>query len=158
MDAIIKAKSISSTKQEFPSIFRQALKGFEIITGNQKSNNEETVSIISTKLLEDIIDTAYKFNPVIEPDEDGLGYTVALDEVMIFGDGDTLEEAFYDLVENLIEYAMLYLEKVDFYRQVDNRKGHYPYLRRVAKCTNRDEVLEVILECRTDLQQAILKK
>lgn len=158
MDAIFKEKSISSTKQEFPSVFRQALKGFEIITSNQKSNNEETVSIISTKLFEDIIGNAYKFNPVIEADEDGLGYTVALDEVMVFGDGDTLEAAFYDLTENLIEYAMLYLEKIDFYRQIENRKGHYPYLRKVAKCTNRDEVLEVILECRTDLQQAILKR
>lgn len=158
MDAIFKEKSISSTKQEFPSVFRQALRGFEIITGNQKSNNEETVSIISTRLLEDIIDNAYKFNPVLEADEDGLGYTVALDEVMVFGDGETLEEAFYDLAENLLEYAMLYLEKIEFYRQIENRKGHYPYLRRIVKCTNRNEVLEVILECRTDLQQAILKK
>ncbi len=158
MNSIIKEKSITSTKQEFPSVFRQALRGFEIITGNQKNNDDETVSIISTKLFEDIIDKAYKFNPVIEADEDGLGYTVALDEVMVFGDGDTLEEAFYDLADNLIEYAMLYLEKMDFYRQVENRKGHYPYLRKIAKCANQDEALEVILECRTDLQQAMLKR
>ncbi len=158
MNIIIKEKSISSTKQEFPSVFRQALKGFEIITGNQKSNDNETVSIISTKIFEDIIDKAYKFNPVIEPDEDGLGYTVALDEVMVFGDGDTLEEALYDLADNLIEYAMLYLEKMDFYMQIENRKDHYPYLRKIAKCANKEEALEVILECRTDLQQEILKK
>lgn len=158
MEAIIKEKSISSTKQEFPSVFKKALKGFEVITGNQKSNDNETVSIISTKLLEEIIDEAYKLNPVIEPDEDGKGYTVALDEVMVFGDGDTLEEAFYDLADNLMEYTMLYFERIDFYRQIENRKGHYPYLRKVAKCINMNEVLEVILECRTDLQREILKK
>ena len=158
MEEILKEKSISITKQEFPSIFRRALKGFEIITGNKKSNVDRTVSIISTELYEEIIDVAYKFNPIIEPDEDGLGYTVALDEVMVFGDGDTVDEAFYDLIDNLIEYTLLYFEKIDFYRQIDNRKGHYPYLRRIAKCTNKDEVLGVILECHTDLLQAISKR
>lgn len=158
MDSIIKEKSISATKQEFPSVFSKALKGFEIITANQKSKKRETVSIISTKLLEDMIENAYKFNPVIEEDEEGYGYTVALDEVMIFGDGDNLEEAFYDLADNLVDYTVMYLEKPDFYMQIENRENHYPYLRRIAKCSNKDEVLEAILECRTDLQQAILKK
>jgi len=158
MDAIFKEKSISATKQEFPSVFRQAIKGFEIITVNKKSNSKETVSIISTKHLEGMIGRAYKFNPVVEADEEGLGYTVALDEVMVFGDGDTLEEAIYDLADNLLEYTILYFEKPDFYMQIENRKGHYPYLRRIAGCTDKDEVLGVILECRTDLLQGILKK
>lgn len=158
MENILKEKSISATKQEFPSIFRRALEGFEIITGNKKSNTDKTVSIISTDLLEETIDAAYKFNPIIDPDTEGHGYTVALDEVMVFGDGDTVNEAVFDLIDNLIEYTSMYFEKIDFYRQIDNRKNHYPYLRRIAKCTDRDEVLEVILECHTDLLQEILRR
>lgn len=43
MDAIFKEKSISATKQQFPSVFRQAIKGFEIITGNKKSRSAKTL-------------------------------------------------------------------------------------------------------------------
>ena len=158
MHKILQERSISATKQDFPAIFKMALNGQEVIAGNFKSKSDDTVSILATKDLQYILDIGFKFNPVVEKDENDNGYTVALDEIMVFGDGETLKEGLEDLLDNTIDYAAMYFEKLDFYKQIPNRKSHYPYLRRIIKCDTREEVLEVITECQIYLRQEILKK
>jgi AcrR family transcriptional regulator len=152
---IFEEKSISSAKQEFPSIVREAVKGYEVIASNFKSSKDDKVSIISTAIFEEILDRAYKFHPMIEEDEAGGGYTISLEDLLIHGDGPTLAEALQDLAENLMDYTLDYLKRIYFFRQIDNRKDHYPYLRRIAKCGDLKQVMEVIAECHTGLQQAI---
>jgi len=155
---MLEEKSISLAKQDFPNIVRQAAKGHETITRNFKSLNHEKVSIISTDIFEEILDQGYKFNPTIEEDLDGQGYTISIDELLIHGEGSTLISALKDLAENLMDYTEDYLNRVDFFRQIENRKHHYPYLRRIARLTDIDQVMEVIAECHTSLQQAILNQ
>lgn len=154
----LEEKSISLTKQDFPNIVRQATKGYEVIASNFKRPNSGKVSIISTDIYEEILDRAYKFNPVIEEDSDGNGYTISIDELLIHGDGPTLYDALKDISENMMDYAHDYLTRIDFFRQIENRKQHYPYLRRIAKSTEINQVMEVIAECHTSLQQAILSQ
>jgi len=50
------------------------------------------------------------------------------------------------------------MDIMDFFRQIENRKGHYPYLRRLARYNDITQIMEVIAECHTGLQQAISKK
>lgn len=154
---ILNERSISNAKQQFPTIVREAAKGYEIITSNFKSTKPDKVSIISTDLFEEVINNAYKFHPVIEKDAEGIGFTVSLEELLIHGDGDSLYDALQDLAENLYDYACDYLSKIDFFMQIKNRRGHYPYLRRIAGCEDIKQIMEVIAECHTDLQQAISK-
>jgi hypothetical protein len=151
-------KSISDAKQNFPDIVREASKGYEVVTSNFKSNRTGRVSIISTELLEEVLNAGYKFEPVVEKEPDDSGYTIALDNLLIHGEGATIYDALKDLSENLYEYAFDYLKRIDFFRQIHNRKDHYPYLRRIVKCLDVDEVMEVIAECRLDLQQEISKR
>lgn len=156
--SLLEEKSISMAKQDFPNIVRQAAKGHETITRNFKSSSCDKVSIISTEIYEEILDRGYKFNPIVEGDPDDKGYTISIDELLIHGDGPTLIHALSDLAENLMDYAQDYLSRVDFFRQIENRKNHYPYLRRIAKLTDAYQVMEVIAECHTSLQQAILNQ
>ena len=111
-------KSISTAKQNFPSIVREAAKGYEVITSNFKSAKEGKVSIISTEIYEEVLERAYKLNPVVEEDEDGKGYTVSLPNLLIHGDGSTLIMALQDLAENLMDYATDYFKRIDFFRQI----------------------------------------
>jgi hypothetical protein len=151
-------KSISDAKQHFPDIIREASAGYEVITCNFKSNKSGKVSIISTELFEEILDTGYKFYPVVEKDLDGKGYTIALDDLLTHGEGHDLFSALEDLSENIYDYAQDYLSRMDFFRQIENRKDHYPYLRRIIRCQDIYEVMEVISECHIDLQQEISKR
>ena len=153
---LLEEKSISIAKQDFPNIIRQAAKGHEVITSNFKTLGSSKVSIISTEIYEEILDRGYKFNPVIDNDSEGNGYTISIDELLIHGEGSSLFDALKDLAENLMDYAQDYLTRIDFFRQIENRKHHYPYLRRIAKLTDLNQVMEVIAECHISLQQAIL--
>jgi len=153
---LLEEKSISIAKQDLPNIIRQAAKGHEVITSNFKTLGSSKVSIISTEIYEEILDRGFKFNPVIDEDSEGNGYTISIDELLIHGEGPILFDALKDLAENLMDYAQDYLTRVDFFRQIENRKHHYPYLRRIAKLTDLNQVMEVIAECHTSLQQAIL--
>lgn len=155
---ILDEKSISIAKQDFPHIVREAAKGYEVITSNFKSSGSDKVSIISTEIYEEILDRGYKFYPTVEEDAENKGFTIAIDDLLIHGDGATLMEALYDLAENLMDYTKDYLTRVDFFRQIENRRHHYPYLRRIAKLTDINQVMEVIAECHTSLQQAILNQ
>jgi|GEM_PF-484623 len=153
--SIFEEKSISAAKQDLPGIIREAASGYETITRNFKSPKEGKVTIISTEIFEEILDKGYKFNPVIDEDEEGRGYTITLDELLIHGDGPSIAEALQDLAENVMDYAADYFKRIDFFRQIENRKGHYPYLHRIARYNDIKQVMEVIAECHTGLQQAI---
>ena len=145
MGSVITLKSISTAKQEFTSIVREALKGNEALTGNAKSNTAETVSIIATADLLYVLNEGFKFHIDMSSDEDG--FVIIVNEISIFGYCTTLEEAKNDLFENLVDYINDYFAKSEFFKQVPNRKAHYPYLRRLASCTNKDEILGVVFEC-----------
>jgi hypothetical protein len=152
---MINEKSISDTKQHLPSIIREAASGYEVITKNCKSIGGGRVSIVSTDIFEKILDDNYKFYPVIEEDKELNGYTISLNELLIHGEGSTLKEALLDLAENVSDYAADYLNRIDFFMQIENRKGHYPYLRRLARYDSIQEIMEVLSECHTGLRQAI---
>jgi len=92
---------------------------------------------------------------MIEEDKELNGYTISLNELFIHGEGPTLKEAFIDLAENVSDYAADYLNRIDFFMQIENRKGHYPYLRRLARYDSIQEIMEVLSECHTGLRQAI---
>ena len=145
MGSLLQLKSISAAKQEFTRIVREALKGHEVMAGNAKRNDMETVSIIATEDLMYVLDTGFKFHVDMSDDEDG--FVINVKELSIFGYGLTMDEAKEDLVENLVEYLNDYFARSDFFKQIPQRKAHYPYLRRLAKCTNNEEILEVVLEC-----------
>lgn len=151
-------KSISEAKQDLPGIVREAANGYETVARNFKSTRDTRVSILSTDILEEILDAGFKFHPIVEEDPEIHGWTVALPDLLLHGDGATLYEALQDLAENLMDYASDYMSRVDFFRQIENRRGHFPYLRRIIRFTEIQKVMEVIAECHTDLQQAISKQ
>jgi hypothetical protein len=100
----------------------------------------DKVSIISTALYEEVLERAYKFAPTVEADEVGGGYTVAIPDLLIHGDGPSLFAALQDLAENLLDYAADYFKRVDFFARSQNRKDHYPYLRRIVDCNDLRQI------------------
>ena len=145
MPDIIKLKSISVAKQEFTKLVREAVKGYEIMAGNAKTNDAETISILATDDLIYMLDTGFKFHIEVSNDEDG--FVITTKEIAIFGYGLTFDEAKTDLLENIEEYLQDYFNRIEFFKAIPQRRAHYPYLRRLAKCKSREEIAEVVFEC-----------
>ena len=135
--------SISSARNQFAELRREALKGKEILVEDSKQNYSPLISIISTELL-DLLTDKYTFVPEWENDENS--FTVSVNEIDVIGYGDTHDEAAEVLAIAVMEYTELYFSELAFYRSpMVNRSSHYPYLRRIARCNNNVAMVKHVL-------------
>jgi hypothetical protein len=123
--------NIRDTKKHYSEVSNIALKGLEVISFNATMDNEE-VSLIKTTLLDTILDHL-NFNPSTEFDEELGIYTVALHEIDLYGEGKTVEEAVEDLVNSILDFLAIYIEKIDLFSKVepDLKKA---YLLKLLRC------------------------
>jgi antitoxin YefM len=141
--SLINVKSIHETRTTFPTVFAEALKSREIICRNAKSTNEEKISILSTEVLEEIL-SKYKFCPVVNYDNETNMYEIKLDEIAQFAYAETKQEAEENLLDLVEDYTCDYIERADIFRKFDDYKGHYPYILRIAHCSNREEIRRIV--------------
>ncbi|MBE0438009.1 MAG: hypothetical protein IBX56_19690 [Methylomicrobium sp.] len=138
--------SISQAKIRFQQFFKLAIQqNREFLAQNAKeTSSDETVSIIRTKLLDEWLDRAYTFNPLWEYDSDSRLWSVILTEIGIATDALTKEEAVDQLVELVQDYCDDYFDRLPFFTSLPDRNSHYPYLRRVSRCKNADQLRSVL--------------
>ena len=85
---------------------------------------------------------AYQFNVTIEQEEDGT-YSVDLDQFDLFANADTVEAAYKELANDLVEYAQEYIENIQTYYAAPNRTNHLPYIMRVLMQEDLDSVVHL---------------
>lgn len=130
-------------RSNLSEVMGKAINSFEeILSGNVKKGGE-TASIISTKLLTEILE-AYKFNPTISFDEATNQYEVAIDEIGIYGSGDTKEEAIEVAVDLVIDSTNDYFDNRELYMRIPDMREKFPYYLRISHCSNIEELLEVL--------------
>lgn len=143
---MLPVNSISQARTEFQKLFKQAVfSNREFLAENAKeTSSDETVSIIRTKLLDEWLDRAYTFNPVWEYDEENKLWSVSLSEIRVYTDAPTKEDAAEQLIDLALDYCEDYFKRLDLFTALPDRRGHYPYLRRVARCKDAAQVKEVL--------------
>lgn len=143
---MLQVTSISKARTDFQKLFKQAvLFNREFLAENAKeTSSDETVSIIRTKLLDEWLDQAYTFRPVWEYDEENKLWSVTLPEIRVYTDAPTKEEAAEQLVDLVLDYCEDYFNRLDLFTALPDRRDHYPYLRRIARCRDAAQVREVL--------------
>ena len=99
--------NIRDTKKYYSDLNNYALKGLEIITykGINKTTKEtDEVSHIKTSYLDYLLNKI-TFNPSIESGEELGGYTISINEIDMYGDGETIEAATNNLLNSILELA-----------------------------------------------------
>lgn len=114
-----------------------------VISGNVKKSSSKTAAIISTQILKDIM-SIYRFNPIINFDEETNQYEVILEEINIYGCGDTKEDAIEMVIDMVIDVTEDYFENSELNARIPTEKAKYPYLLRIMNCSDRTEVKEVL--------------
>ena len=139
--------NVSTAKAQLGEIRRAALDGQEVIITNTKNRNKnESVSVISSTLLDSIIERSCKFSPAWTKEEGDENYTLYVPEVDVFGVGPTKETAIESLIETMQEYAELYFGDLRFYLSPTvNRLHHFGYLRRIIRCDGDPKQLRAAL-------------
>ena len=62
--------------------------------------------------------------------EDDNSVTLSLDQLEIYVNGNTLEEAIKTLIDDLKFYAQDYIQRSQLFLHAPNRRSHFPYVLR----------------------------
>ena len=81
----------------------------------------------------------YRLKPKKLSENDG-SITLALDEIELYVNADTIEDAVRELIQDLKIYAQDYIRRPQLFLNAPNRRSHFPYILRVLLCDNDDEV------------------
>jgi len=143
MEMLVARKlNVRDTKRYYSELNSAALNGLEIITYkgiNKNAKKDEEVSHIKTYYI-DYLMGFLKFNPIIESGEELGGYTVSLNEIDMYGEGDTIEIAKEDLVDTVFEYISIYVNQIELFSKVESIEKQV-YMLKLIRCDgNRDKI------------------
>lgn len=142
MSISIPQYNIRDTKKRYSELNNIALKGIEVITFNA-NNEEEKVSHIKTTYLDKLLDNL-TFTPSIELDNELKIYTISLNEIGLYGEAHTVEEAVEDLIDSIIQFLAIYIEKIDIFSKVESEIKQL-YMLKLLRCEgNREKIKKVI--------------
>lgn len=136
MSISIPQYNIRDTKKYYSELNNMALMGLEIITYNA-NNEKEKVSHIKTTYLDQLL-TALPFNPSLELDEELGIYTLSLPEVDLYGEGRSPDEAVENLLESILTFLAIYIEKIDIFSKVESETKQL-YLLKLLRCNGDKE-------------------
>jgi hypothetical protein len=85
----------------------------------------------------------YSLKPEVLPEEDG-STTLALDQLEIYVNGKTTEDAINEFIEELKTYANDFIERSQLFLNAPNRRSHFPYILRVLLCDTNEEIRSLL--------------
>ena len=136
--------SIADFRKDMRKVLETALTGREIICENTKSRDREKCSFIKTKLFQEIL-KAYIFMPKIFYDKETNTHNIHLDELNLYAYADTLPEAVEQILDLAVDYTKDYIERLELFLNVPDRKEQYPYILRLSHCASREEIKQTLL-------------
>lgn len=130
----------TDARKDFSSLYNQVYNAFKpaVIKRNQK----EELMILRTD-LQKLLLTNFSLKPEILHEEDD-SVTLALDQLEVYANGETLEHAIKNLIEDLKVYASDYLERSQLFLNAPNRRPHFPYILRILLAENDQEIHEML--------------
>ena len=129
--------SISDTKKFYCEINNRVLDGLEISTLNSKSN--EKISHIKKEYL-DFLLSRIRFKAIKEYDKELKTWTIVVKELNLYGDGYTESAAAQDLIDSVLEFAELYLEKTSLFTKTESLNKQV-YMLKILRCVNDRDLL-----------------
>ncbi|GAB6275428.1 MAG: hypothetical protein STSR0004_22960 [Peptococcaceae bacterium] len=132
--------NITDARKEFSSLYNQVFNAFKptII----KRGQSEEVMVLRVDLQKMLL-SKYSLKPEIIPEDDG-SVTLALDELELYTNSPTLENAINELVKDLKYYASDYLQRSQLFLNASNRRSHFPYVLRILLCDSDEELRELL--------------
>ncbi len=108
-----------------------------------KRRQAEEVVVLRLDLQKALL-SSFALKPEIIREDDG-SVTLALDQLELYVNRDTVNEAILELVADLKFYAGDYMNRSQLFLNAPNRRAHFPYVLRVLM-SDSDEEIRGLLE------------
>lgn len=132
--------NITDARKEFSSLYDQVYNAFKPTIIKRKQSEEVLVLRVD---LQKMLLSNYSLKPEIISEDDG-SVTLALDELELYTNSPTLEDAINELVNDLKYYASDYLQRSQLFLNAPNRRSHFPYILRILLCDSDEELRELL--------------
>lgn len=132
--------NITDARKEFSSLYDQVFNAFKPAIIKRKQSEEVMVLRVD---LQKMLLSNYSLKPEIISEDDG-SVTLALDELELYTNSPTLEDAINELVNDLKYYASDYLQRSQLFLNAPNRRSHFPYILRILLCDSDEELRELL--------------
>lgn len=131
--------NVKQTKNEYSKVNNLAIKGFEVIT--YAHNTKAEVSHIKKEIVDYLLkQVTFTVDEIY--DQELQGWTVAVPEIDLYGEGDTKKEAIADLLSSIHEYISLYTES-EFLSNHEAAEKQAAIIK-LMRCEHDDEMREVL--------------
>ena len=130
----------TDARKNFTTMYNEVFNSYKPMIIKRKQTEE--VLLLRTDLQKMLLSN-FTLKPEILHENDG-SITLALDTLEIFVNGETLEKAFLELVQDLKYYAQDYVDRSHLFLNAPNRRPHFPYVLRILLCKNDEEIRSLL--------------
>jgi hypothetical protein len=96
--------------------------------------NRDVLTILSMEHVDAML-SKYDFTMNLFHEEDGT-ITATLEEIDIAVNAPTIEDVHKQLLTDIVQYALDYMEDFEMYFHAPNRKAHFPYVYKILLSEN----------------------
>ena len=133
----------TDVRNNFTSVIDRVQNLSPVVVKPRKQSEVHTF-LLNENLVHQLLQ-GVKFKVQLLQEEDG-SVTLGMDELEIYANGETEENALEEIAEDVMSYAQDYFSEPNRYFNAPNRRYHFPYLFKVLLCNNKEEVIQMILE------------
>ena len=126
----------TDARKEFTTMYNEVFNSYKPVIIKRKQ--AEQVLVLRTDLQKMLL-SSFSLKPEILHEEDG-SVTLALDTLEMYVNGDTLDKAIIELVQDLKNYAQDFIDRSQLFLNAPNRRSHFPYVLRILLCENDEEI------------------
>jgi antitoxin YefM len=132
--------NFTEARNNFSSLYDQVFNTFKPAIINRKKT--EQVLLLRADLQKMLL-SCFSLNPEVITEDDN-SVTLSLDQLEIYVNGNTLEEAIKILINDLKFYAQDYIQRSQLFLHAPNRRSHFPYVLRILLCNNDEEIRSLL--------------
>jgi len=132
--------NLTDARKEFSSLYDRVFNSFKPTIITRKKSEEVLVLRVDQQKM---LLVNYSLKPDIITEDDG-SITLALDNLELYSNSSSLEDAINELIEDLKIYASDYLQRSQLFLNAPNRKSHFPYILRVLLCDSDNEIRDLL--------------
>ena len=131
-------------RNNISEVFEGVIHNYQIVKStNKKKRHSDSAVILAAKLLEGIL-YAYTFKPVVQRDTQTGLQKITLNEIDVYGSGETKDIAAVNLLNAVINSTVEYFNDIDLNMRIYKQKIKLPYYLKIKETQTKDELMNLL--------------
>lgn len=132
--------NLTEARKSFSTVYNEVFNTFKPTIVKRRKTEEVLLLRVD---LQKMLLSYFPLKPKIITEDDN-SITLTLDQLEIYANAPTMEEAIQELISDLRQYAHDYIQRSQLFLLSPNRRAHFPYVLRIMLCDNDNEIRKIL--------------